>query len=75
MIPLTLPARFGTNRPMKRQMEQPAAQIPAIAPKGERQAAFIARAKADGLSNEQIVRRAAFVPFGKPIKVLSWPSL
>jgi hypothetical protein len=60
---------------MQRQFQSPVAHAPVIASKSDRQAAFLARCRAEGLSNEQIVRRASFVPSEKPIKVLRWPSL
>jgi len=60
---------------MQGKAQQAEVRVPAVAPKSERQAVFLARCKAEGLSNEQIVRRASFVPFGKQIKVLHWPNL
>jgi hypothetical protein len=60
---------------MRRQLQEPDGPSPAIPSKGERQAAFLVRCRAERLSNEQIVRRASFVPFGKRIKVLHWPNL
>jgi hypothetical protein len=59
---------------MQRESQQAAVLRLPIASKSERQVAFIARCKAEGLSNEQIIRRASFVPFGKQIKVLHWPN-
>jgi len=60
---------------MQRKLHEPQVRSPAIASKSERQAAFVARCRSEHLSNEQIVRRASFVPFGKRIKVLHWPNL
>jgi len=60
---------------MQRQLQALEVRPPAIASKSERQAGFLARCRAEHLSNEQIVRRASFVPFGKRIKVLHWPNL
>ena len=46
-----------------------------IASKAERQEAFIAACKKEGLSSQQIVERASVFPSGKKIHVVKWPKL
>lgn len=46
-----------------------------IPSKAERQKAFIAACKKEGLSSLDIVKRASIFPSGIKIRVLHWPKL
>lgn len=46
-----------------------------IPSKTERQKAFIAACKKEGLSSQEIVERASVFPSGKKIHVVKWPKL
>ncbi len=46
-----------------------------IPSKAERQKAFIAACKKEGLSSQEIVERASVFPSGEKIHVVKWPEL
>ena len=46
-----------------------------IPSKAERQEAFIAACKKEGLSSQEIVERASVFPSGVKSRVLKWPKL
>ena len=50
-------------------------EISDIPSKAERQEAFIAACKKEGLSSQEIVERASIFPSGVKSRVLKWPKL
>lgn len=60
---------------MANAVDKKAREYSDIPSKVERQEAFIAACKKEGLSSQEIVERASVFPSGVKSRVLKWPKL